>query len=121
MIGSSTYVGMIIVGRAEQPEKAESDMVTREVDRDRLVRASLTRRESYKRRIRRRSQQPFQLQIYYNLTHHNLTQLALVLSQRTNTQNEIIHKLNHTTNPHTTNQYVCACHNITNIHTTLKP
>ena len=39
MIGRSTYVGMIIVGRAEQPEKAPSNMVTREVGRDRLVRA----------------------------------------------------------------------------------
>jgi hypothetical protein len=39
MIGSSTYVGMITVGRAMQPEKAPLDMVTREVGRDRLVRA----------------------------------------------------------------------------------
>ena len=39
MMGSSTYVGMITVGRAEQPEKASLDMVTREVGRDRLVRA----------------------------------------------------------------------------------
>jgi hypothetical protein len=50
MIGSSTYVGMITVGRAEQTEKAPSDMVTREVGRDKLVRATLSRRESYKRR-----------------------------------------------------------------------
>jgi len=83
-------------------------MVTREVGRDRLVRALLSIRESCKRR----SQQPFQLQIYYNLIHHNLTQLALVLSQRTNTLNEIIHKLYHTTNPHTYNQYVYTCHYI---------
>ena len=79
-------------------------MVTREVGRDRLVSFWLARRESCKRKKRRRSQQPFQLQIYYNLIHHNLTQLALVLSQRTNTLNEIIHKLYHTTNPHTCNQ-----------------
>ena len=39
MIGSSTYVGMITVGRAEQDWKAWLDMVTREVGRDRLVRA----------------------------------------------------------------------------------
>ena len=39
MIGSSTYVGMITVGRAMQEEKAEIDMVTREVGRDRLVKA----------------------------------------------------------------------------------
>jgi hypothetical protein len=36
---SSTYVGMINVGRARQSEKALLDMVTREVGRDRLVRA----------------------------------------------------------------------------------
>jgi hypothetical protein len=53
MIGGSTYVGMITVSRAEQNWKAWSDMVTREVGRDRLVRASLSRRESYKRRRRR--------------------------------------------------------------------
>ena len=52
MIRSSTYVGMITVGRASQREKANLDMVTREVGRDRLVRAKLTRRESYKRRRR---------------------------------------------------------------------
>ena len=39
VFGSSTYVGMITVGRAEQSEKAWIDMVTREVGRDRLVRA----------------------------------------------------------------------------------
>ena len=39
MIGSSTYVGMITVGRAKQAAKASLDMVTREVGRDRLVRA----------------------------------------------------------------------------------
>jgi hypothetical protein len=39
MIGSSTYVGMTTVGRAEQTAKAPPDMVTREVGRDRLVRA----------------------------------------------------------------------------------
>ena len=55
---SSTYVGMITVGRTEQEEKALLDMVTREVGRDRLVRAKLTRRESYKRsREEKRSQQ----------------------------------------------------------------
>ena len=54
MIGSSTYVGMITVRRAVQPAKAPSDMVTREVGRDRLVRASFPRRESYNRRRRRR-------------------------------------------------------------------
>ena len=48
--------------------------------------------------------------IYYNLIHYNLTQLALVLSQHTNTLNEIIHKLSHTTNPHTYNQHVYTCH-----------
>ena len=59
MIGSSTYVGMITVRRAMQESKAMSDMVTREVGRDRLVRASLARRESYKRRREeKRSQQP---------------------------------------------------------------
>ena len=52
MIGSSTYVGMITVGRAEQTAKAPLGMVTREVGRDRLVRAKLSRRESYKRRRR---------------------------------------------------------------------
>jgi hypothetical protein len=52
MIGSSTYVGMITVGRAMQEEKAPYDMVTREVGRDRLVRAKLPRRESFKRRKR---------------------------------------------------------------------
>jgi len=50
MIGSSTYVGMITVRRAEQESKARLDMVTREVGRDRLVRATFTRRELYKRR-----------------------------------------------------------------------
>ena len=50
MIGSSTYVGMITVGRAEQPRKATFEMVTREVGRDRLLRFWLSRRESYKRR-----------------------------------------------------------------------
>jgi hypothetical protein len=50
MIGSSTYVGMITVRRAKQSEKALSNMVTREVGRDREVRARLSRRESYKRR-----------------------------------------------------------------------
>ena len=50
MIGSSSYVGMITVGRAWQEEKALLDMFTREVGRDRLVRATLARRESYKRR-----------------------------------------------------------------------
>jgi len=59
MIGSSTYVGMITVGRATQYWKAKLDMVTREVGRDRLVRAMLARRESYKRRREeKRSQQP---------------------------------------------------------------
>ena len=55
MVGSSTYVGMITVGRAKQDWKAPLDMVTREVGRDRLVRASLTRRESYKRRREEKS------------------------------------------------------------------
>ena len=61
MIGSSTYVGMITVGRAEQYWKAPNDMITREVGRDRLVRASLmkgsmkARRESYKRRREEKS------------------------------------------------------------------
>ena len=50
MIRSSTYVGMITVGRARQDWKARCDMVTREVGRDRLVRIRLSRRESYKRR-----------------------------------------------------------------------
>ena len=59
MIGSSSYVGMITVGRAEQEQKAAYGMFTREVGRDRLVRASLTRRESYKRRREEKiSQQP---------------------------------------------------------------
>ena len=59
-IGSSTYVGMITVDRASQSRKAESDMVTREVGRDRLVSFQLTRRESYKRgrEEKKRSQQP---------------------------------------------------------------
>ena len=47
---SSTYVGMITVGRAWQSSKAQLGMVTKEVGRDRLVRAKLSRRESYKRR-----------------------------------------------------------------------
>ena len=50
MIGSSTYVGMITVGRAKQYRKVSLDMVTKEVGRDRLVRAEFPRRESYKRR-----------------------------------------------------------------------
>jgi hypothetical protein len=54
MIGGSTYVGMITVRRVWQSAKAPSDMVTREVGRDRLVRAEFPRRESYKRRRRRR-------------------------------------------------------------------
>ena len=59
MIGSSTYVGMITVGRAEQEQKAAYGMFTREVGRDRLVRFRLARRESYKRRREeKRSQQP---------------------------------------------------------------
>jgi hypothetical protein len=59
IIGGSTYVGMITVGRAEQFWKADLGMVIREVGRDRLVRAELTRRESYKRRREeKRSQQP---------------------------------------------------------------
>ena len=49
MIRNSTYVGMITVGRAWQAQKAKLDMVTREVGRDRLVRAMFPRRESYKR------------------------------------------------------------------------
>ena len=53
MTRSSTYVGMITVGRAKQATKAPYDMVTREVGRDRLVRAGFPRRESYKRRRRR--------------------------------------------------------------------
>jgi len=70
---SSTYVGMITVGRAEQEEKARLDMVTREVGRDRLVRALLTRRESYKRRREeKRSQQPALVYRYHNLTLHNI-------------------------------------------------
>ena len=59
MMGSSTYVGMITVGRAEQYWKAPNDMITREVGRDRLVRAGLgsmkARRESYKRRREEKS------------------------------------------------------------------
>ena len=47
--GSGTYVGIITVGRASQPAKAPYDMLTREVGRDKLVRAELARRESYKR------------------------------------------------------------------------
>ena len=60
MMGSSTYVGMITVGRAEQSWKAPCDMVTKEVCRDRLVRARLPRRESYKlrREEENRCQQP---------------------------------------------------------------
>ena len=59
MIGSSTYVGMITVGRAKQNSKALFDMFTREVGRDRLVSFLLSRRESYKRRREeKRSQQP---------------------------------------------------------------
>ena len=50
MIGSSTYVGMITVGRAWQSSKAQLGMVTREVGRDRLVRAWFPGRESFKRR-----------------------------------------------------------------------
>ena len=38
-----TYVGMITVCRTMQKEKALLDMVTREVGRDRLVRAQLAR------------------------------------------------------------------------------
>ncbi len=73
MIGSSTYVGMTTVGRTEQEEKAPLDMVTREVGRDRLVRAMLARRESYKRRREeeKRCQQPALVYRYHNLTLHN--------------------------------------------------
>ena len=39
MIGISTYVGMITVGRAAHKRKALRDIVTREVGRDRLFRA----------------------------------------------------------------------------------
>ncbi len=59
MIGSSTYVGMITVGRAEQPLNATSDMITREVGRDRLVRARLSIRESSKRREEEEVNNPF--------------------------------------------------------------
>jgi hypothetical protein len=55
MIGSSTYVGMITVGRARQREKAPYDMVRREVGRDKLVSFQLSRRESYKRRREEKS------------------------------------------------------------------
>ena len=58
MIESSTYVGIITVSRAEQDWKAASDMVTREVGRDRLVRASFPRRESYKRRREKKVNNP---------------------------------------------------------------
>ena len=50
MIGGRSYVGMITVRRVRQSAKAPSDMVAREVGRDRLVRAEFPRRESYKRR-----------------------------------------------------------------------
>ena len=53
MIGGRSYVGMITVRRVRQSAKAPSDMVAREVGRDRLVRAEFPRRESYKRRKRR--------------------------------------------------------------------
>jgi hypothetical protein len=49
MIGSSTYVGMITVGRAIQVAKVRSDMITREVGRDRLVSFWLSRREEKKK------------------------------------------------------------------------
>ena len=58
IIRSSSYVGMITVGRARQEEKAPGDMVTREVGRDRLVRASLARRESYKKRREKKVNNP---------------------------------------------------------------
>ena len=73
MIRSSTYVGMITVGRTRQDWKAPCDMVTREVGRDRLVRFQFTRRESYKRRREeKRSQQPALVHRYHNLTLHNI-------------------------------------------------
>ena len=59
-IGSSTYVGMITVDRVRQYEKAKSDMVTREVGRDRMVIKELPRRESYKRTTRVRNMQSIQ-------------------------------------------------------------
>jgi len=59
MIWSSTYVGMITVGRERQVEKAPSNMFTREVGRDRLVRAELSRRESHKKK-KEDQQQPGQ-------------------------------------------------------------
>ena len=63
-------------------------MVTREVGRDRLVRAWLARRESYKRRREeKRSQQPGLLQQIHT-AQPDLTKLALVSS---------IHRLNTTT------------------------
>ena len=64
MIGSSTYVGMITVGRASQSEKAPYGMFTREVGRDRLVRAKLARRESYKRRTEEKRRKVSNL-VYY--------------------------------------------------------
>lgn len=49
--GSSTYVGMIIVGRAEQPEKAPFDMVFREVGRDTLVRPQSPRKKLHTNKL----------------------------------------------------------------------
>jgi hypothetical protein len=39
---SLSYVGMVIVWRAEQVEKAESDIATREVGRNTLTRSMLS-------------------------------------------------------------------------------
>ena len=49
MIGSSsTYVGMITVGRERHSAKAPYDMITREVGRDTLVRTEFPRRKHIK-------------------------------------------------------------------------
>jgi hypothetical protein len=73
MIGSSTYVGMITVRREKQEEKAPRDMVTREVGRDRKVRARLSRRETYKRKKRRRREVNYLVYYRYIITLYHTT------------------------------------------------
>jgi hypothetical protein len=118
MIGSSTYVGMITVRRAQQEEKAWSDMVTREVGRDRLVRARLSRWESYKRRRRRRRRREVNYLVYYRyiIAQPNPASICIIPAYKytnwnhtqTNSDNHI-HTIIHT-HIHKYNQYVCTCH-----------
>ena len=106
MIGRSTYVGMITVGREEQPGKALSGIFTREVGRDTLFRALLSRRKSYKRRRREVNN------LYWHLNYQNPTQpnptwnILLYLSQLTNTLHGRITRRLHPTRIPTINMHI---------------